>query len=612
MESKQQKLRLWQERLAVSTRAFAREEGRMDAREALYRGESRLRPLTELDRDPAGKSRHTPHVRNIVAENIESMVSAVIPQPKVTARRKEDEWRARLIEDMLRGELDRLPFETMNDQMERTVPIQGGGLWLVEWDSSQHTHNTVGELAVNLIHPKQLAPQAGVFSGIDDMDYVILKLPQTKGYILRRYGVDVSAEGESEPEVRLAGQSSEAETEELVTLYCAYYRNEEGGIGRFSRVGDTVLEDLEDYQLRQLRRCRDCNAPVLPEETHCSRCGGKPELRQERYEEVYERIVTRHGTVIPGAKAVTEEGVTRLQPTKIPYYQPDSFPLVLQRNISVYGQLLGESDAEKIADQQNTINRMEKKIIDRLVKAGSRVTLPDRADFRIDPEDSEKWYIGSAADRSLIGVYDFKGDLEYEMRYLSQVYEEARQSLGITDSFQGRRDSSAISGVAKEFAAAQTAGRLESKRVLKEAAYARLFRLMFQFKLAYADEPRSVVSTDDRGSRQYLDFDRYDFLERDAAGEYYWNDQFLFSCDTAAPLANNRERMWENTTAHLSAGAFGDPREPETLVLYWTKMELLHYPGAADTLAWLRERAETAQKERTMEEKGGEERGGNG
>ena len=44
MKQNQQKLRLWQERLAVSSRAFAREEARMDAREGLYRGESRLKP----------------------------------------------------------------------------------------------------------------------------------------------------------------------------------------------------------------------------------------------------------------------------------------------------------------------------------------------------------------------------------------------------------------------------------------------------------------------------------------------------------------------------------------------------------------------------------------
>lgn len=99
----------------------------------------------------------------------------------------------------------------------------------------------------------------------------------------------------------------------------------------------------------------------------------------------------------------------------------------------------------------------------------------------MDSQDGERWYIGSAADKAMIGVYDFKGDLEYELLYLSNVYEEARQILGITDSFQGRADSTATSGKAKEFSAAQAAGRLESKRVMKNKAYADLFRMMFEF-----------------------------------------------------------------------------------------------------------------------------------
>ena len=139
-----------------------------------------------------------------------------------------------------------------------------------------------------------------------------------------------------------------------------------------------------------------------------------------------------------------------------------------------------------IRDQQNTSNRIEQKIIDRLMKAGTRITLPDRADLRTDPEDGERWYIGHPRAKSLIDVYDFSGNLQYELTYLAQVYEEARQIIGITDSFQGRQDTTATSGKAKEFSAAQAAGRLESKRVMKNAAYAELFETMFKFWLAYS------------------------------------------------------------------------------------------------------------------------------
>lgn len=208
---------------------------------------------------------------------------------------------------------------------------------------------------------------------------------------------------------------------------------------------------------------------------------------------------------------------------------------------------------------------------------------------------------GNAATKALIDVYDLQGNVEQDLVYLAQVYEEARQVIGITDSFQGRTDSTATSGKAKEFAAAQSAGRLESKRVMKDFTYSQLFEAMFKFKLAYADEPRPVVSSNIRGEPEYKEFNRYDFLERDEAGDWHWIDDFLFSCDTSAPLASNREAMWQETRMNLQTGAFGDPTSLQTLILFWTKMEMLHYPGASETRAYLEEELQRQMMQQRMQ-----------
>ena len=640
MPKKTDKLDLWKRRLKANDTAYSAEEARMDGREALYLGSDEIRPIVAKDR---ARERETPHVRNLCAEMIESQVDSNIPQPKVTPRRKRDEWRAKLIEDMLRNELDRLPMEIINDQMERTVPIQGGGAFLVEWDSDQRTHSTVGEVSVAFVHPKQIVPQDGVYTGIEDMDYIILKVPQTKGYIKRRYGVDVDDEGEAEPDVKGMCAST---ADDMVTQYIAYYRNGKGGIGLYSWVNDVELEDMEDYQARRLRRCAACGAmepledvtPVepavnglLPGQTSdgtgeyrgsgetsrrgrkvCPYCGGtKWEDSEEQYEEVYTPITRSDGSVIPGAQMVEtvtdqvdEYGLpivaVEMVPTRIPFYKPDIYPVILQKNVSVYGKFLGDSDIDKIADQQNTTNRIEKKIIDKLVASGSYLSLPDSPNVQIDERDGKIIRLGSPSDLAMIGTYDVQGNVEQDVAYLSQIYEEARQIIGITDSFQGRKDTTATSGTAKEFSAAQAAGRLESKRVMKDAAYAQLFEAMFKFKLAYADEPRPVVSHDIQGNANYEEFNRYDFLEQDAAGEWAWVDDFLFSCDTSAPLANNREAMWQETRMNLQTGAFGDPSSLQTLILFWTKMEMLHYPGSGETKAYLEEQLQQQMQAQQM------------
>lgn len=609
---KSEKLAFWQKRLQDAEASYKKALNKMDNRENLYRGKTSISPLVNEDKEII-----TPHLRNICSELIEAQIDSNIPTPKVTALREGDEEKARIIEDMLRGELERLPSEVLNDMMERTVPIQGGACFFVEWDNTRRTHFTVGELLVSVLHPKQIIPQEGIYSDIEDMDFVIIKNPQTKEGIRQRYGIILDNEGESEPDVRTSGDYDYSD--DLVTQYIAFYRNSTGGIGKYSWVGDTELEDLEDYQARRLSRCRECGAPEPPEEYDvfdeenikkekvCTVCGGKKfDKKEEEYEELYSPVYRSDGSSIGGMITETitlqeksflglplTDKITR--PVRIPYYKPDVFPLILQKNVSVYGQLLGESDLDRIETQQNTINRLEKKIIDKLMTFGSYITLPPNPAVEINSSDGKTIRLQDIADKQMIDVLSMEGSISQDMAYLSQVYEEARQIIGITDSFQGRADRTATSGKAKEFSAAQSAGRLESKRMMKNAAYARLFEVLFKFKLAYADEARPVLSHNSLGETQYTEFNKYDFLEVDETGEYWWNDRFLFSCDTSASLASNREMMWQETRMNLQSGAFGNPSELETLILFWSKMDKLHYPGAKDTKAWLEERLKEAK-----------------
>lgn len=48
---------------------------------------------------------------------------------------------------------------------------------------------------------------------------------------------------------------------------------------------------------------------------------------------------------------------------------------------------------------------------------------------------------------------------------------------------------------------------------------------------------------------------------------------------------------------NLQSGAFGDPAQLETLVLFWSKMEELHYPGAGTTKAFLEEKLERERQQ---------------
>lgn len=620
------RLEMWKKRLSRDEAQYEAELSRMDERERLYRGD---REYPMMSRDD--KSGRTPHVRNIVAEIIEAEVDSSIPAVKVIAMRKEDEKLAKVIEDMIRGEVDRMNLEIQNDQMERTVPIQGGGAYLLEWDKTYRLHNLVGDLAVSALHPKQIIPQDGVYTDIEDMDWIFLKIPQTKAYLRQRYGVELKDESETDPDVR--GVDPDSPAQDMVTQIVALFRNENGGIGRYSWVGDTELEDLDDYQAPNLSRCTSCGEPEPDDETApptldgtpppedapkppaekqkkiCPVCGGRKFRKSaDDYQELWLPVRRTDGSVI-GGTALQEEGtgefgedgveitVVREAPTLVPVYKPDIYPVFLQKNVSLFGRFLGESDVDKIADQQRTTNRLSRKILDKLVNAGSYLHLPPDASIKVDSEEMKVIRTGSAASAAQINVFTVEGSIGQDVSYLAQVYEEARQAIGVTDSMQGRKDYTATSAKAKEFSAAQAAGRMESKRTMKKATWARLYEAMFKFKLAYADEPRPVIYRDERGEQIYEKFNRWDFLEQDpVTGEYVWNDRFLFSCDTAAPLAANQEAMWQETRMNLQSGAFGDPTAIETLILFWNKMDMLHYPGAGETLRFLRDQLRQKQQ----------------
>ena len=577
-------LAYWQEKYRIAADKFQAVKNAMDEREAIRLG------TKELKNKNGGRAKPASNVRKIAYELIESQVDSSIPMPKVTATRERDVLQAKSLENKLRNELDRLPFEAINDEQERICPTQGGVLFLVEWDSTKHSHTTTGELVVTSLHPKQLIPQPEVYE-IERMDYLFVLMARTREYIRRRYGVEVeSQQGADNHQIdihvaEIAGSGTKNE-QELVTQVMCYYRNDNGGIGLISWVEDTLLEDLEDYQARRGEVCKACGAAKTGD--ICEVCGSEQFEETDRDYEILSK-----NTMIPSGEVLYAG-------SEIPYYKPDVYPIVLRKNVSTAGSFLGASDIDAIADQQAAVAKFGTKIEEKLFKGGSLVTLPKTVKIEKTDEELKVAYV-TAAEKAMIDVYNMQPNVVNDQNALEANYEWARSTLGITDSFQGKRDATATSGKAKEFAASQSAGRLESKRVMKRAAFAELFEVMAKFLIAYTDEPRTVRMEDENGQTMYTTFSKYDFLERDDAGELYYNTDFLFSTDTAATLASNREAMWQETRMNFREGTFGNPQDPKTQRLFWQIMESLSYPSAGIIKKQIEEQISRAEQMQQMQ-----------
>ena len=182
-----------------------------------------------------------------------------------------------------------------------------------------------------------------------------------------------------------------------------------------------------------------------------------------------------------------------------------------------------------------------------------------------------------------------RADVSQDSQASDRLYEQAKRILGISDTYQGHSDKTAQSGKAKELQIQQAAGRLDSKRKMKNAAYAEMDRIIFSYYLAYADEVRTSVYKDAHGRLQNAVFNRYDFIEQGEDGEYYYDDGYIFETDSASDIESLRERLWEENRENFKLGAYGDPAKVETQLIFWQNMERAHYPYARDNVERLRE-----------------------
>lgn len=592
--------------------------------------------LRQYKGDPAIDGSNTPatHVRNITYELVESQITSYIPNPSVSPKMfsAKNERNAKSIETLLRNKRDELPFETLNDMDERFNPIYGGSIWLIEWDNSIITHTTVGDVRISCLSPKHFVGQPNIYE-ISDMEYCFITFETTKEDIERKYDVI--------PEIAEEAESDENADDKTATLYVCYYKDENDKVCQYVWSGDTELLDIEDYFSRKRKICKICGK----QEGLCKCKKPKFELQNEEYEELTRDIVLSDGTVIPAMSEVIKDGqivmetqkqqaveedgsmafeeingvlaplmiempVPKTQPTRLPFYAPERLPIVIRRNTSEEDNLLGQSDCEFIRPQQQAINKLESRIAEKLMGSGVYPIVPEDFSDELDNSIFKKVFRAKPNTIALYGRVDLQVDVSRDIMQSDRLYDQAKRILGITDSYQGQYDGSAQSGKAKQLQIQQAAGRLDSKRQMKNAAYAEMDRIIFEYYLAYADEPRPATFRDAQGNLQNVIFNRYDFILRDEAGKYYYDDGYLFRTDATMDVERSRELLWQENRLNFQQGAYGDPAMLQTQLIFWQNMEKAHYPWASDNVerikAEIQRQAELAQAQAQVQELEGE------
>ena len=515
-------------------------------------------------------------LRKMIYELIESKVDNTIPMPRMSPRRRDDLDLVEVTENYLKFEMDRMLTEQENDRSERATYIDGTTWYKVCWDSLDTSHERSGDLRVEVLLADQFVPEPGC-RYYKLMNYCFEKMTLTVSQIYDLYGKLISP--------------SEDNTVEVIAYY---YKNADGIIGRFmyAKHSMQVISWDEDWQIRKLRTCTTCTN-VTPQGEYCPNCGGTKFKFTNATEEILaEDLMYVHN---PYATGETQDPADTVKSelflekgTKVPYYHVRQLPFVPRLSVSSLDSIYGISEVSILLDMQDTVNKILTKMTDKIMKSGSVVTTPQNMKLNDSDQTFKLAKVKTAEEAAMVQTKQILADVSQDIAGAQLFYESARASSGVTESYQGKIDNTATSGKAKEISAMQSAGRLESLRVMKSAAFAGVYELMLKYLLAFSDETRKFVKILPDGEEEEQIWNKYMFLRKDKFNNLYYVDDFAFSTDPAATLSNNRVQMWQETLHQFTMGTFGNPQDPRALELYWSVMDTMQYPLAKLVLSGIK------------------------
>lgn len=540
--------------------------------------------LNALTKDGEESTRKGRSLRKMVYELIESKIDNSIPMPKIRPRYKTDLPLVSVTENYLKFEVDGIFTKYLNDRSERSTYVDGTSWYKVWWDSLDNTHERSGNVKIDLCRVDQIVPQPGV-SDYRQLEYIFERKEISLTRIWDLYHRRIIP--------------TEANTNVIEVISC-YYLNKDRVVGLFMYAPHSrqVICNEEDWQIRKLRTCTVCGT-VNPTGDTCRNCGSKTfkyenateEILENDLEEIYNPYDVGE-TDDESEKEHYKSRVFLTAGTKIPFYKITQLPFIPRPAISSLDNIYGTSEVKVTLESQDAINKLLTKALEKTMKSGTILTKPEKLKIGDSDDTIKVLSVRTTEEAAMVQSRPVVADTSQDLVMAATLYESGKASSGVTESFQGAKDSSATSGKAKQYAAVMTAGRIESLRVMKSAAFAGLYELVLKYLLAFSDEPRKFVRVLPNGSQKEEVWNKYMFLDKDKYGNIYYRDDLRFDSDPASTLSQNRAQMWQETQDKFVQGAFGNPADPRVLELFWNIMDSLQYPLAKVVLAGIKENSQ--------------------
>jgi hypothetical protein len=575
-DAKQARLEAWKSKLRDAMEPHESFRADCATYDALYGGTKSIRPLGDSNlyvsdryRDDTQSTEDARQVVNVTFQLIESSIDVNLPVPAVEAREEldgnapEPEEKQPLEQqgpenkpkpkqpsrrDMIEGQLAYMAADTtmrrINTENERIVKKNGIGFFKVGYNPNFKAHTYRGRIETTNPHPGNVVLQPGVFR-IKDMDYMFHIENRTIDYVCRQYGEEFREQLEAENleygqlDYFNAGTdyTSNEKTKKLSVVE-AWYKDSDGDVCLLTWVGDTMLREQPKFFYK-----RDDKGNII------------------EYDDV---------------KLPTGETV------KVKCHVPDYFSFVIWFNIPKEKSARGISDPYIIFDQQEGIKKLLSSEEKKQMEGTTKILARQGTGIAGKITNAMLQVIETPDPLSDVRVIDMKTP-DNALKDLYYIYvQAAKDALGITEASQGRAENANLSGRALEQLAAQTQGRMGVKSEEKDIAYTELYRMWYDFLLAFGDS-RMPYRTDGKDSKPIYGFwDKGLLVKQDDAGEWYYPEFDIYvQAETALPkdkrfildIANKAGNRLDNVGYWMLMEAIGVPQASAILEMEQAKLQ---------------------------------------
>ena len=567
-QEKQAKLEEWKKRLQEAMEEHETFRSDCATYDALYGGTKQIRPLggTDIyvsDRYPEADSPEPARqVVNLVFQLIESQIDINLPVPAVEPTEEEDEAERR---NMIEGQLAYMAGDTnlrrINSENERITKKNGLAYFKVGWNPDFKAHTYRGRIETTNPHPGNIVLQPGV-TKIRDMDYLFHIENRTIDYICRQYGEEYREQIEAEnleygqlDYFNSGTDSYSNEKTKKLSIVEAWYKDKDGDVGVLTWVGDIILRDNPKFFYK-----RDESGEVI------------------EYDEIDIPQLDEEGNLL-GTETV-----------QVRCHTPSYFPFVPWYNIPREKSARGLADPYVIFDQQEGIKKLLSIEEEKHMKGTTKIFVRKGSSAEHKITNSVSQIIVTEDPINDVITKDLKTP-DNSLKDLYFIYTQAaKDALGITEASQGRTDrGKELSGRALEILAANTQGRLGVKQDEKDIAYTELYRMWYDFLLAFADH-RMPYRTDGQYNKPvYGYWDKSKLIKQDDAGEWYYPEFDIFvQAESALPkdkrfildLANQAGQRIDNVEYWMLMESIGVPNASAILEMEQQKLQAQPPPGA--------------------------------